>query len=368
MWKTARIQEPEELRHAVIMAGGSGTRLWPLSRAARPKQLLRLFEGRSLLREAFERLRTFLEPAQIYVIANRDYTTAMAADVPELPAENWLAEPCARDTANAVGLAAHLLARRDPQGTMGVFTADQIIRPADAFRRTLETAYAAAERFEDALVTFGVKPTSPHTGYGYVRRGAEQSPGVYEVREFKEKPDRPTAERYLAGGEYCWNAGMFAWRIATILAQFQKHQPELTRGLAETAAQFGLPEQVAWVLERFSRQQRISIDYAIMEKADRVIMVEMDCQWLDVGSWTSLEEIIAPDESGNTRAAPNVVTLDARGNVLVSETDHLIAAIGVEDLVVVHADDATLICRKQDAQRIKDIVALLKSTGNDRSA
>jgi len=354
--------------HAVIMAGGSGTRLWPLSRPARPKQLLRLFEGQSLLRRSFDRLIGLLPPERIYLIANGNYAEAVQAELPELPAGNFMAEPCARDTANAVGLAAHLLAQRDPTGTMGIFTADQIIEPTHLFCDTVRQGFETADRHPDALVTFGIVPRSPHTGYGYVRKGRRLTDGVHEVLQFKEKPDRATAEQYLASGEYYWNSGMFAWRIATVIEQIRKLHPETHAGLREVAAHFREPGTSEAVRERFAALPKISVDYAIMEKADRVLTVEMNCRWLDVGSWTALAEVIEPDACGNTVAAPNVRTLDAGNNIFVSESGHLIAAIGVRDLTIVHAEDATLICRREDAQRIKEMVEMLAESGESRNA
>lgn len=344
------------MRHAVIMAGGSGTRLWPLSRRKHPKQLLRIFEGQSLLRRSMERLLGLLEPRQIYVIASKNHLPMIAEELPELPAENLIGEPCPRDTANAVGLAAHLLALRDAEGTMAVFTADQIITPVESFQDTVRRGFEAAETFADALITFGIRPTEPHTGYGYIHRGDKLADNVYEVRQFKEKPDLETAKRYLQSGEYYWNSGMFVWRIPTVLGQLSRHQPELDEGLRQAAADFADPTRSEAVSECFSRQRKISVDYALLEKADRVAVVEMPCRWLDVGSWTSLAEIIMPDGGGNTLAAPNVQLLDAKNNILVSETDHLLAAIGVEDLIIVHSADATLICHRRDSQRIKEMV------------
>lgn len=351
------------MHHAVIMAGGSGTRLWPLSRQDRPKQLLKLFDGKSLLRLSYERLRSLLPPEQIYVITGRSYLPAIAAELPELPAANLLGEPCPRDTAPAVGLAAHLLALRDPEGVMGIFTADHVIDPVDQFRDTLARAFAAAERHADALVTFGVKPTAPHTGFGYIHRGRQLDADTYEIAAFKEKPDLLTAGMYVASGEYYWNSGMFVWRIPTILAQFDKYQPEMSRELRAVAAEFADPSRADAVMKRFSKINKISVDFAIMEMADRVVCVEMPCRWLDVGSWPSLAEIFPPDADGNTVVAPQIATLDARGNILVSESDHLIAAVGVEDLIVIHSPDATLICRRNDAQRIKELVEQLKRDG-----
>ncbi|HSW44829.1 MAG TPA: mannose-1-phosphate guanylyltransferase [Phycisphaerae bacterium] len=354
------------MRHAVIMAGGAGTRLWPLSRKNRPKQLLQVLEGQSLLRQSFERLRGLLPVEQIHVITGSEYVPAMRAELPELPAENFIAEPCARDTANAIGLAAHLLTARDPAAMMGVFTADHIVRPTDAFRATVAKGFDVAERFPDALVTFGVKPRMPHTGYGYIERGVRLEAGVYETEQFVEKPDPPTAERYFASSEYYWNSGMFVWRVGAIIEQIRKHQSAIDEGLRVVAAEFGDPAKADAVRERFAALPKVSVDFAVMERADRVITVEMACEWLDVGSWTSLTEIIPADADGHTRAASNVVSLRGKRNIYVSESDHLIATIGLSDLVVVHSEDATLICRRQDAQKIKDLVEKIRAIQGER--
>ena len=354
------------MRYAVIMAGGAGTRLWPLSRKERPKQLLHLFDGASLLRRSFERLRAVLPAEQIHVIANGRYADAVRAELPEMPADNFIAEPCARDTANAVGLAAHLLAARDPEGTMGVFTADHVIEPVDRFAETVRRGFETAEKHDDALVTFGIRPRVPHTGYGYIRRGAQVEDGVFEVAAFVEKPDSATADRYVSSGEYNWNSGMFVWRLETVLAQFRRHQQSIDEGLGQVASDFADPDKADAVRERFARLPKISVDFAIMEKADRVLTVEMTCRWLDVGSWSSLPEIIAPDRDDNTRAAPNVQILDSGGNIVVSESDHLIALLGVEDLIIAHADDATVICHRSQAQRIKELVERVRATAGER--
>ena len=353
------------MRHAVIMAGGSGTRLWPLSRQTRPKQLLKLFAGQSLLRQSFDRLRDLLPAEQIHLIAGRSHGPAMLAELPEMPPGNFMAEPCGRDPANAVGLAAQLIARQDHEGTMGVFTADHIIRPVNIFRETVRKGFELAERYPDALVTFGIRPQSPHTGYGYIHRGRELEPGVFTCRQFKKKPAEPIARQYLASGEYYWNSGMFVWKLPTIIDQFRRHQPDLHAGLCEVAAGYHDPASTEVIDRIFSSLPKIAVDFAILEKADRVIVVEMPCEWLDVGSWSSLAEVFGTDSSGNTRAAEHVITLDAERNIFVSETDHLIAAIGIKDLVVVHSDNATLICRREDIQRIKEMVERIHASGGE---
>jgi len=307
-----------------------------------------------------------LPAEQIHVIAGGEYVLAIRQELAELPADNFIAEPCARDTTNAVGLAAHLLAARDPDATMGVFTADHVIKPTDVFCATVSKGYEVAERYPDALVTFGIKPRVPHTGYGYIQRGARLGEGVYETELFVEKPDPPTAERYAASSEYYWNSGMFVWRVETIIEQIRKHQPVIDAGLCEVVAGFADPARAEAVREQFAALPKVSVDFAVMERADRVITVEMACEWLDVGSWTSLAEIIPPDAGGHTKAAPNVIALGGQRNIYVSESDHLIATIGVKDLVIVHAADATIICRRRDAQRIKELVDQVRAAHGER--
>lgn len=353
------------MQHAVIMAGGAGTRMWPLSRRQRPKHFLKLIGGKSLLRSSFDRLVSFLPPEQINVITSAAHLDLVAEEIPELPPENLIGEPAVRDTANAVGLSAFILHERDPEGVMGIFTADHIIKPVDRYKAALERAYAAAAEHQGALVTLGINPTEPHTGFGYVQRGRALSDGVFEVSEFKEKPDLETATRYLASGEYYWNSGMFVWRIQAILEQFKKHLPDnfklLSRLRDRPGAAGSSPRESrdAIIAEIYPELPKISIDYGVMEKADQVILCEMDCDWLDVGSWTSLEAVIAPDSAGNIGVAENFVALDSNNNVFVSEDDHLLAAVGLKDIVVVHSRDATLICRKEDVQKIKDLVGQL---------
>ena len=356
------------MEHAVIMAGGAGTRLWPLSRNQRPKQLLGLFEGRSLLRISYERLAERFDPDRIHVITTAAHLPMAAEELPELPAENLMGEPCGRDTANAVGMAAALLEKRDPGCTMGIFTADHLITPVDRFCAALDTAYACVAEHPEILVTFGIKPTGPHTGYGYVHRGEPAGEGIYHVQEFKEKPDVETAAAYVASGEYYWNSGMFVWRAATVLDELARGLPDSHAKLLEMADAWDRPDGRQRVEATYPTLEKISIDFAVMERAAHVAVVEMNCEWRDVGSWTSLTDVFDADGSGNVVVAGNTALLDAGDNVIVTEGDHLIALIGTNDLVVVHSDDATLICTKQAAQQIKDLVGHLKDRHGDRYA
>jgi len=353
------------MRHAVIMAGGAGVRLWPLSRKNHPKQLLKLFSGKSLLRESFERVSALLPPEQIHVITSRGHAPFVAEELPELPAENIIGEPVGRDTAAAVGLAAALLHHRDPDAVIGMFTADHMITPTERFCDTVNTAYEAAENHADSLVTMGIRPNRPDTNYGYVRRGERIGDGIFAVKKFTEKPSVTTAMKYLAAGEYYWNSGMFAWRASAILAELKKHLPPTHDAVVEVASQWGTQAGPARLEELYPRLMKISIDFAVMERAAKVLVVEMDCHWVDVGAWPAIEAIIGADEHGNVGAAPKVMHLGSRGCVVVSEVEHLIATIGVDDLVIVHSPDATLICKRRDAAGIKELVTNIQEEYGD---
>ncbi|HNQ23137.1 MAG TPA: mannose-1-phosphate guanylyltransferase [Phycisphaerae bacterium] len=347
------------MEHAVIMAGGGGTRLWPLSRAQRPKQLLRLFDKVSLLRLSYERAAALLPAERIYVITLAGYLPLVAEELPELPGENLLDEPVPRDTANAVALSAAILARRDPDAVLAVLTADQLISPLAEFRRAVETGLRLAREYPDALVTFGIRPQRAETQFGYVRRGKALAPGVYEVEKFTEKPTAETAEQYIRSGNYYWNSGMFAWRAETILAQLRERLPAAHEAGVRLAATWGTPQGQRALAETYPALPKISIDFAVLEQAPRVLVVEMDCQWQDVGSWAALARALPADADGNVNAAGQVVQLRSRGNLVVSEQAHLIATLGVQDLVIVHAADATLICHKDQAANLKELLGLI---------
>lgn len=354
------------MRHAVIMAGGAGTRLWPLSRRRRPKQLLRLFEGKSLLRHAYDRLTALPGADSIYVITLADHLDLVHRELPEIPRANLIGEPCGRDTANAVGLAAAILRQRDPGGVMGVFTADHLITPLERFTRAVDAAYRQAELHGDALVTLGVVPAAAETGYGYIKRGEALDDGVFQVDRFVEKPDRRQAERYLASGEYYWNSGMFAWRLETILQAIEQHLPESYPALMKLGEAWGTPSWSALADELYPRLRKISVDFAILEKAERVLVVELDCRWLDVGSWSALGTVLGSDAEGNIQTGRRVIHLGSKGIIAATEDEHhLIATIGVEDLVIVHSRDATLVCRKGEVQAIRELVQAVEAQLGD---
>lgn len=348
------------MRYAVIVAGGSGTRLWPLSRAGQPKQLLRFVGGKSLLAIAAERTAGIIDPEHLYICAGADYRDAIRAELPHLRPENFLGEPMGRDTANAVGLSAAVLAQRDPDASFAVLTADHIIEPVAVFQQALQRGFEAVDKYPDYLVTFGITPTYPATGYGYLQRGAALPglTGVYQVQAFREKPREELARKYMEAGNYAWNGGMFVWKARTILAQLQQHLPASHHDLVQIASAWDTPQQSQLLAQLYPTLTKISIDFAVMEKAPHVAMVDMHVNWLDVGSWPSYAETLAVDNEGNKIGHGRAVHLNSRNVLAISEEpDHVIATIGCHDLVIVHTPKATLVCPARDAEQIKALVA-----------
>jgi mannose-1-phosphate guanylyltransferase len=349
------------MSYAVILAGGAGTRLWPLSRVKRPKQLIPLLAEKSLLELAVERLQGLFDFRDIWVITNAEYADMVAGTLKMLPRENIIGEPVGRDTANAIALAAETLALRDPNATMAVFTADHVIRPAESFARTVRGAMQAVEANPEALLTFGVRPSWPHTGLGYIHCGRRIEGDLFQVSAFKEKPDHHSARRYVESGEYFWNSGMFVWKLASIRSALAEFLPESKTKLEQVArAAAGGGNLTELLKDVYPGLARISIDFAVMEKAHQVLMVELKCEWLDVGSWPALESVSELDESGNIIIAKNSILLDCLRNIVVCEDGHLLALVGVDDCIVVHSPDATLVCGKSDAQRLKELVGLIE--------
>jgi mannose-1-phosphate guanylyltransferase len=363
------------MEYGVIMAGGSGTRLWPLSRASEPKQLLPVVRGKSLLQLSFERLLGLLPPERIFVCTGAGWSDAVQANLPDLPPENVIAEPVGRDTANAVGLSAAVLQARDPSASFAIVTADHVIEPVDKFQSALRTAFSLVEKHPEALVTFGIVPTYGHTGLGYVHRGDAVAgiPVAHRVKEFKEKPDKETAERYVESQRYYWNSGMFVWRADTVLNELSTHLPAAYDGLTRIASAWNRPDRVQVLSSVYPNQPKISIDYAVMEPASQgkgrasVFVVEMDVKWLDVGSWATLAETMASDGRDNAIDAGLHVLVDSDSNIVFSrDPDHLVSLLGVTDMVVVHTRDATMVCPKRDAQRVKDLVEKVKQKYGER--
>ncbi len=346
--------------HAIIMAGGSGTRFWPRSRRDRPKQLLRLAGESTMLQQTVARVERLVPPERVYIITGADQAEATRAQLPELPSKNIVAEPAPRDTAPCVALAAGMVASKDPSGTMIVMPADHVIEPVEAFRTSVRAAVGVVEEDPTALVTFGITPTRPETGYGYIERGEEvakkQGIPVYRVLQFREKPDRPTAERFVAAGNFLWNSGIFVWRARTILDAIREYRPRLAEGLEPILRSLGTPEEPDALARHFPQLERVPIDKAVMEHAPNVRVLEVPYDWNDVGDWRALATLLERDAAGNSFQG-NVVARDTRDSIIISDDGGIVATLGVDDLVVVHSGKATLVARKD---RLDDLKALVE--------
>jgi mannose-1-phosphate guanylyltransferase len=350
--------------HAIIMAGGSGTRFWPSSSRRRPKQLLTVFGDRPMVAMTAERLSGVVAPEGTVVVTGAAWVDAVAETLPEIPRASIIAEPVGRNTAPCIGLATRLIASRCPgeDPVIGVFAADHFIADVPAFRDTLRLAYARAAS-SDAIVIMGVRPTRPETGYGYVKTSAS-SGGVATVSRFVEKPDRDMALRYLAEGGYWWNAGLFFFRASVLLSELRRQQPALARGLDDIAARLGTPDQQETIDRHFPMLPKISIDYGVMENAARVELVPCEAGWSDVGHWAALPDVLAPDAAGNV-AQGDVLAVDTADCVLINEDDRLLAVVGLRGMVVVQTERATLVVSREDSQRVKEVVDALTATDRD---
>lgn len=350
------------MHYAVIMAGGTGKRLWPLSRRRRPKQVLKLLDGRTLLNQCFERLCPVFDVRNILVLTNAGYADLVRENLHGLPVSNVIPEPAVRDTAGAIGLAATVLAKYDPEAVMAVLTADQILDPPEVLQQALTDAFEFIAANPEALITFGIKPTFPSTQLGYVKCADPQEcprceNAVYSVEAFREKPDLETAAQYVESGEYFWNSGMFVWRAKSILTNLQRFLPDAAEPLRQIAAAWDTPVQDKAMQEWFPKLPKISIDYAVMEKADQVHAIQLDCKWLDMGSFAALADVIKSDQNNNIVVAGASELLDCRNSIIVTEDKgHLIAAIGLEDIVIAHTPDATLVCHASQTEQLKTLL------------
>lgn len=352
----------------VILAGGSGTRLWPRSRQQLPKQFLDFTGQGTMLQETVARLTPLVPPERMLVITNQQYVDLARRQAPELPPENVVGEPRPRGTAAAVGLGAVMAQHLRPDAIMASVHADHLILKPDRFRAALAAAAEVAER--GSLVTLGIQPTFAHTGLGYVEQGEALPPAgghpVYRVVRFVEKPDLATAERFVAGGCHSWNSGLFAWRVDRILAEFQQHLPELHAGLAEIGRALGTPAADETLQRVFPTLPHQTIDYGIMERAADIAVLPVDIGWTDIGSWGTLLEVLEGDEAGNVvRGLDPVFTLDTR-NTLIYTAGRMVAAVGLENLIVIDSGDALLICPKERAEGVRQVVDWLKQTGRER--
>jgi mannose-1-phosphate guanylyltransferase len=349
-------------RHIVILAGGSGTRLWPRSREKSPKHLLTLHGGQSLLQSTLERVARLTE--NVYVVTERSQVKSIREQLPELPDERFIIEPARRGTASALGLAAVVIAERDPQATMLSVHADHYLgHDEDAYLKTLEAEARWAEA-KRSLVTVGLRPPYASTAFGYIQVGppleSDQAPAVYRVVRFVEKPDLKTAEGFLASGSYLWNLGLFSWPVEVLLSEMASHAPELSLGLEQVqrARRAGRAEEAD---AAYSRLPVEAIDYAVLERTKNLLVVGATFEWHDLGSWADLHDILQQDEAGNFVEGESVL-IDSK-NCMIHSPHKLVAAVGLEDMVVIETDDAILICPKARSQDVKLIVDRLKQMG-----
>ncbi len=347
-------------RYAVIMAGGRGERFWPKSRSDRPKQFLTLAGNRSLLQQSVDRIKKMFNDDHIYIVLGRHHLKLAQEQLPELPSENFIVEPAGRNTAPCIGLAAVHIQKRDPDAGMLVFPADHLIKGDKKFLECLDKGFSWASR-DDALVTIGIVPTRPETGYGYIERDAEtkdQNPSVFSVKRFIEKPDLPRAEKFYGDNRYYWNSGIFIWRVPVILQRMEEEMPALYEGLQRIEAAIGTDGQATVLEEVFPHLPAISIDYGIMEKSPRILMVEGNFGWDDLGSWGALAEIADADENGMA-VHGHFVGFDNE-NCYIQSEGSLIAAVGLQNLVIVQDGDVILVCPRHRTQDVKELVRLLK--------
>lgn len=354
--------------HAVIMAGGSGTRFWPESRGPRPKQLLKLVGERTMIQSTVDRLGTLIPPQRILVVTNAGLVDEVWNQLPQLPPQALIGEPCRRDTAPCIGLAALAIVRDDPEGVMVVMPSDHVIAPDAAFQQAISLAARLVEASPERIVTFGIRPTYAAESFGYIERGAALSKpaageaGVYHVKQFREKPKAEIARQYLAEGTFYWNSGIFVWKAATILAALQERQPEMFARLGTIAAAIDSPNFSEVFAREFTAIQGVSIDYAVMEQARDVLVVEAPFAWDDVGSWQAIARLAGTDAEGNTILARHL-GLRTQGTIVRGPDDHLIVTLGVSNCIVVHTPDATLVADKNDEESIRELVKLIAERG-----
>jgi mannose-1-phosphate guanylyltransferase len=355
--------------HAMIMAGGGGTRFWPRSRNRRPKQFLTFSGDRTLLQATLDRIAPLVPPERCWVITGSAHVAEAKNQLPELPGEHVVGEPMGRDTAACIGLGAALVARDDPQATFIVMPADHVIEPAAEFQRAAEAAGQFATEFPGALLTFGIPPTYPATGYGYIHRGEEvarrNGAPLAKVRAFREKPDADTAEKFLQSGEFFWNSGIFVWTAAAILGELRRQRPSIYATVERIVEAWPTSNRDEVFRAEYEKLSKVSIDYAVMENAAQVMVIRAPYQWDDVGSWLALERRNPQDAFGNTVQGLHC-GIDTSNCVIAGEPGKLIATIGVNNLLIVQDGDALLVADRREEATVKQLVDKLKKDGLEK--
>jgi mannose-1-phosphate guanylyltransferase len=352
--------------YAVIMAGGGGTRLWPVSRKKQPKQFLKLTDDRSLFRIALDRISPILPLENIKIVTVRDQIEDLSREVNTLSEDNFLVEPFPKGTAAVVGLAAIILKQIDPDSVMAVLTADHLIENTELFQQLLQTAYGLAN--EEYLVTLGITPTFPSTGYGYIKAGEQiNNREAFRVHRFVEKPIEKIAEEYLNAGGYYWNSGMFIWRSDRILREFERQMPKLFKQLIKISQHYGDSDFYERLHEYWQDIEPQTIDYGIMENAkDVTVLPAANLGWSDIGSWDSLYQTLERDKTGNYANFSRIIEINSKNNLVFSENkDKIIALIDLEDLVIIQAEDALLVCKKGQSEKVRQIIDKMKKNGMD---
>jgi len=354
--------------HTVVMAGGSGTRFWPQSRNAKPKQLLKLAGEHTMIQATAARCRPLSDNQHLWVATNETLAEEIHRQLPDIPVDQILIEPVPRNTAPCIGLAAIHLLKQDPEAIMLVASSDHIIHPESGFLSTIKQATTLIKAKPETLVLIGVPPTYPATGYGYIQCGPPFSSAQHqwEVSQFKEKPDAETAQRYCDHRNYLWNCGIFIWKARAILDAFSRCEPEMYKQLLQISDAIGTPQYETVLKQVFPAMKSESIDYAILEHSkDDLAVIQAEFEWDDVGNWNSLQKYYPADANGNTVVGLHC-GLETSNNIIVSTDDHLVATFGIENCLIVHTPDATLMARKDDESAIKKLVNLLEESGYER--
>ncbi|QDT92012.1 mannose-1-phosphate guanylyltransferase [Gimesia algae] len=354
--------------HTVVMAGGSGTRFWPQSRKAIPKQLLKLVGQQTMIQETVARCRELSDEQHIWIATNSTLSPEVKIQLPQLNPKHMLVEPVPRNTAPCIGLAAIHLLHIDPEAIMLVVSSDHVIQPESGFVNTIRQAVTLIEAKPETLALIGISPAYPATGYGYIQTGNSVTadlPGL-SVQEFKEKPDLPTAQQYCDSGDYLWNCGIFAWKAQTILDAIAQYEPEMYELLMQVAAVIDKPEYMNVLEQTFPKMKSTSIDYAVLEHSrEQLAVIRAEFDWDDVGNWNTLQKYFPTDDEGNTVLGPHC-GLDTSNSIIRTTDDHLIATFGVENCLIVHTPDATLIAPKDDESAIKKLVTLIEERGYEQ--